>query len=373
MFNRASPALRDNILQFYSDLSVPIETKKDVVRWQGVLTSLDQLKLFTPAPAFRVRFNNNHDTPLAPETPLGENPPEGAVIDYWLANAPRGPVRLDIRDASGTVVRRFASTDRPVDLSADRYFAAVWVKPDPVLAATPGAHRWIWDLRLPRPKAVSYNYSIAAVPGQNTPLDPRGQLVEPGRYTAVLTVDGRIFTAPLDVLPDPRVTGADYHAAMTYSQSLYEPTEKSWRGYAETKAVRDQLAKRIGEIHDPALLAEAKALDARLEPPKAPNAGFEGESGTLAALETSAEASDIAPAAGLREIAAQTVAEVNADWAAWQLARLEVSRQEGVILHLGRGDAVARQRLHCRVARTAEGDPERDARDHQSRRETELP
>src|SRR5438874_5773791 len=49
-FNRTSPELRDNILQFYSDLSVPIETKKDVVRWQGVLTSLDQLKLFTPAP-----------------------------------------------------------------------------------------------------------------------------------------------------------------------------------------------------------------------------------------------------------------------------------------------------------------------------------
>jgi len=289
-----------------------------LLRQLGSGAATQPAQLFTPAPAFRMRFNNNHDTPLAPETPLGENPPEGTVIDYWLASAPKGPVTLDIRDASGAVVRRFASTDRPVDLSADRYFAADWVKPDPVLAVTPGAHRWIWDLRLPRPKAVSYNYSIAAVPGLNTPLDPRGQLVEPGRYTAVLTVDGRQFTAPLDVLPDPRVTGADYHAAMTYSQSLYDPMEKSWRGYAETKAVRDQLAKRIGEIHDPALLAEAKALDARLEPPKAPNAGFEGESGTLAALETSAEASDLAPAAGLREIAARTVAEVNADWAAWE-------------------------------------------------------
>ena len=49
-FDRTSPELRDDILQFYSDLSVPIETKKDQVRWQGVLTALDQLKSVTPVP-----------------------------------------------------------------------------------------------------------------------------------------------------------------------------------------------------------------------------------------------------------------------------------------------------------------------------------
>jgi hypothetical protein len=47
-FDRTSTALRDNILQFYSDLSVPIETKKDQPRWQGVLTELDQLKSVAP-------------------------------------------------------------------------------------------------------------------------------------------------------------------------------------------------------------------------------------------------------------------------------------------------------------------------------------
>jgi hypothetical protein len=94
--------------------------------------------------------------------------------------------------------------------------------------------------------------------------------------------------------------------------------ETAWRGYAETTAVRDQLASRIAQIHDPAVLAEARALDAKLEPPKAPNAGFEGESGTLATLETSAEASDTAPSAGLRDVAAGAVAQVGDDWAAWQ-------------------------------------------------------
>jgi hypothetical protein len=97
--------------------------------------------------------------------------------------------------------------------------------------------------------------------------------------------------------------------------------EIAWRGYAETKAVRDELAKRIAKIRDPALIEAAKALDAKLAPPKAPNAGFEGESGTLASLETSAESSDSAPSAGLRAIAAQTLAQVSGDWAAWQQAK----------------------------------------------------
>ena len=49
-FDLTTPELRDNVLQFYSDLSLPIETKKDQARWQGVLTELDQLKVVTPAP-----------------------------------------------------------------------------------------------------------------------------------------------------------------------------------------------------------------------------------------------------------------------------------------------------------------------------------
>jgi photosystem II stability/assembly factor-like uncharacterized protein len=275
-------------------------------------------RLFTPAAAVRVRADNNHDTPLTPETPVGENPPQGALIDYWLGKPAKGPVTLEIRDSAGVVVRRFSSADAAQQLSAERYFQAEWVKPQPVLSGAPGAHRWVWDLRRPRPKAVEYGYDIAAVWGADTPLDPRGQFVEPGRYTAVLTVNGRSQQVPIDVVGDPRVINADYHAARLFSESLYEPMEIAWRGYAETDAVRDQLVKRMGQIRDPALLAEAKALAAKLEPPKAPNTGFGGESGTLASLETAAEASDTAPTAALRQTAIDTIARLNTDWAAWQ-------------------------------------------------------
>ena len=273
--------------------------------------------LFAPAPAVRVRFNNNHDTPLTPETPVGQNPPEGVVLDYWLASAPKGPVTLEIRDASGAVVRRYSSAGSPEKLPSSRYFQAEWVKPKSVLSAAPGAHRWVWDFRRPRPEAISYEYDIAATWGLDTPLDPRGQMVEPGRYTAVLIVDGKSQQVPVEVVADPRVINADYHAAREFSESLYEPMARAWRGYAETESVRDQLEKRIAQIHDAALLGQAKALQAKLEPPKPPRSSFGGESTLLAALETGAEGSDTAPSDAVRQTAIETSGKVNADWAAW--------------------------------------------------------
>jgi photosystem II stability/assembly factor-like uncharacterized protein len=274
--------------------------------------------LFVPALAVRVRFNNNHDTPLTPETPVGQNPPEGAVFDYWLSTASSGPVTLDIRDGSGAVIQHFSSADAPEQLNAERYFQAGWVKPEPALATSAGAHRWVWNMRRPRPKSVEYSYSIAAVWGLDTPIDPRGQLVEPGRYTAVLTVDGKSQSVPIDIVADPRVVNADYSVARQFSESLYAPMELAWRGYAETEAVRDQLGKRIAGIHDPALLADAKAFQAKLQTAPVPNSGFGGESGTLATLETAAEGSDAAPTAALRQTAVSTIAQLNSDWAAWQ-------------------------------------------------------
>ena len=273
-------------------------------------------QLFTPAPTVRVRFNNNHDTPLTPGTPRGENPPDGAVIDYWLASAAKGPVTLEIRDSSGAVVRRFSSADVPDPLPAERYFQAEWVKPKMVLSAGAGAHRWVWDMRRPRPAAVEYGYDIAAVWGLDTPLDPRGQLVEPGRYTAVLTVNGKSQSVPVDIVADPRVVGADYAAARAFSESLYAPMDIAWRGYAESEAVREQLDERVAAIKDAALLAETKALRAKLEP--AASGGFESGSGTLASLETAAEGSDAAPTEAVRQTAAATIAQLNGDWSAWQ-------------------------------------------------------
>ena len=218
-------------------------------------------------------------------------------ITGWQ-RAAKGPVTLEIRDASGAVVRRFSSTDEPDGPSRRTLFRRRLGEAASRCslrrrARTAGSG----TCARPRPKAVAYNYIDRRGLGpEHAARSPR-----PVRRAGPLHggADRRRPPAVRDLRRAPRSTrrGADYRAARAFSESLYDPMEKAWRGYAETKAVRDALDKRIAEIRDPALLEQAKALRTKLEPPTAPNAGFEGESGTLGLLETSAEGSDSAPAA----------------------------------------------------------------------------
>ena len=77
---------------------------------------VSETRLFRPAVAYRVRWNNNTDTPIPPDEPAGENPPDGAIIEYTLATTAQ-PVVIEVRDSTGTLVRRLASDDSipPVD------------------------------------------------------------------------------------------------------------------------------------------------------------------------------------------------------------------------------------------------------------------
>jgi len=171
-------------------------------------TPTDQGSLFAPSKAIRWRFNRNTDTPLPPEEPAGENPPEGAVIDYVLPEG-NGPVELDIRDASDKLVRRYSSEDKaPVtqaQLRKQLNVPTYWVRPFRALPGSAGAHRFVWDLRYAPPPALDHQYPIAAI-YRNTPRVPLGTLVTPGRYTVVLRAGGKTISQPLTVTMDPRVT-----------------------------------------------------------------------------------------------------------------------------------------------------------------------
>ncbi len=161
--------------------------------------------LYTPATAIRVRNDTNPDTPLPPEEPVGENPPDGAIIDYSLGPNVTGPVRIAIADARGRVVRSFASTDvaRPID--PEIVVPTYWVRPPAIPAATPGDHRFVWDLHESPPQALERGYPIAAIV-HDTPLAPQGVLVVPGTYTVRLTAAGRTLSRTFRVTLDPRVT-----------------------------------------------------------------------------------------------------------------------------------------------------------------------
>jgi photosystem II stability/assembly factor-like uncharacterized protein len=163
--------------------------------------------LFTPAPAYRMQRDTYTDTPLPPDEPAAANPPDGAIIDYYLAHAASAPITLEILDARGQLVRRFSSDDKPDVTEADlkkQLIPLYWLRPFRTLPSDAGMHRWVWDLHYPAPDSTRHEYPISAIAG-DTPRYPLGPTALPGSYTARLTVNGKSYTAPFTVKMDPRV------------------------------------------------------------------------------------------------------------------------------------------------------------------------
>ena len=163
--------------------------------------------LFRPQETWRFRWNKNVDTPLPQGEPVGENPPDGAIINYFLGARAQGPVTLEILTESGEIIRTFSSSDQPELPLAGQNVPDYWPRPPQVLSAEAGLHRFVWDLHYPRPAVQRFSYPIAAVP-YNTPVTPLGSWVLPGRYTVRLTANGVSYTQPLTVKMDPRVQTA---------------------------------------------------------------------------------------------------------------------------------------------------------------------
>jgi hypothetical protein len=166
-------------------------------------------ELVPPAPAVRLRFNQNKDTPLPPEEPTGENPPAGAILDYILPDGFTGPVHLDILAGDGSVIRSFDSESLPSKATARVYFAQTWLGNPQPLSATPGHHRFVWNLRYAPPSTLESEYSIAAVPEIETPILPDGAFVLPGTYRVRLSAGNVVSEQALTVIMDPRVTTTD--------------------------------------------------------------------------------------------------------------------------------------------------------------------
>jgi photosystem II stability/assembly factor-like uncharacterized protein len=160
--------------------------------------------LFPPQQAWRFRWNKNTDTPLPPDEPAGQNPPDGAIVHYFLKEAVAVPVTLEIVDAAGTVVRQYRSDDAPEPPVEGRNIPDYWIRPPQVLSSAAGLHRFVWDLHHPPPPAAKFTYPISAIYA-NTPREPRGPWAVPGTYTVRLTVNGRALTQPLVLKMDPRV------------------------------------------------------------------------------------------------------------------------------------------------------------------------
>ncbi|HEX6316685.1 MAG TPA: hypothetical protein VFZ73_17560 [Gemmatimonadaceae bacterium] len=160
--------------------------------------------LFRPGLATRVRPRMYTDTPLPPDEPRSENPPDGVVISYHLKD-PASTLALEIVDGRGDVVRRYDKGINPnPDPRANGHWPDWWIAPWPELKDGPGLHRFAWDLRYARPNVTNFSFPISAVPGRTVP-EPLGPLVTPGTYTVRLLANGDTLTQPLRVRMDPRV------------------------------------------------------------------------------------------------------------------------------------------------------------------------
>jgi photosystem II stability/assembly factor-like uncharacterized protein len=262
------------------------------LRQIGPEVAASTVHLFKPSTAMRIRPNINHDTPLPPEEPAGENPPPGAVL-YYSLKSPVQTVSLEVLDAGGYVIRRYSSNDRRSAPAAPPAFPWSWLRPAPLISAEAGMHRFLWDLRHDPLPAESPEYTMSTAFNQPAPPELPGPQVLPGAYKLRLTAGEQTVTETIEVVMDPRV------------RASREDLEKQFALEMKIAHALQQDASAIQEIH--ALKTRAgsdlakKATDLLGEPeeegrrPSRNKVSFLELNGLLARLEDVVDRADAAP------------------------------------------------------------------------------
>jgi photosystem II stability/assembly factor-like uncharacterized protein len=190
--------------------------------------------LYTPTVAYRVRGGGGGGQGRGRG---GQNPPAGAMIDYYLSAVPASPITLEITDSRGQLVHRSVSGQR-LESGGGRGGRGGG-EASSVLSTHLGLNRFLWNYRLDPP---------APVPGFVIIEASSGPLVPPGSYHVKLSVSGNDYTVPLEIQADPRVkvTQADLEKQYEFAVKL-----------------RD----RVSEIHQ--LVAQIVSSRAKLEAARA--------------------------------------------------------------------------------------------------------
>jgi photosystem II stability/assembly factor-like uncharacterized protein len=232
--------------------------------------------LLSPRNVVRVRWDMYQDTPLPPETPAGNNPPDGATIYYFLKSAPAGDIKLSIYDAQNRLVREYTNVAPEYD-KVPANVPDYWFASPTALSKNAGLNRFTWDLRYPAMKTIRYSYygntldyieyTLAdhAIPDEFPRELQPGPFVVPGQYSLVLTANGQTYRQPLTVTLDPRVSASqsDLVKQLDAETSISDQMAATYDGHAQVEALRAAIGDRQKSLGtDPTKKDVADALKA---------------------------------------------------------------------------------------------------------------
>jgi photosystem II stability/assembly factor-like uncharacterized protein len=288
--------------------------------------------LFAPAHAVRIRRSENHDTPLPSETPVGTNPPAGAIFDYFLKSSAGGEVTLEIRDPQGNLARKYSSSDKEIERADPPEFSKSWLPKFVALSNAPGTHRFVWDLRYTQPPVKHSEYAMTAIIGKGTIAEPQGPLVLPGDYEVSLTSAGQTYKTKLTVEMDPRVTTPRedlvqqlaleqrIDTALTQVRDATEAiadARKQLKALQSGLATKPQAAAMAATLADLDKRAESIAGSTDVEWPAVPG-GLAGLDSSLASLAISVGSADSAPTATASAAFAESTKRLDELLTQWQ-------------------------------------------------------
>jgi hypothetical protein len=197
-----------------------------------------------------VRWDTNTDTPIPPDEAAGKNPPDGAILNFYLANPATGEVTLDIMDRAGkTVIRHYSSkeVDEAPNL-AKLQVPTYWARRPRALPTTPGFHRVIWDTHYTPVAASLVSLPMQAVFG-DTPVANHAPWVMPGRYLVRLTVNGAKYDQSMTIKMDPRVKTSteDLTEQFLLSKRVYDALVQGSQASKDLQARRSKLSDQTDE------------------------------------------------------------------------------------------------------------------------------
>jgi hypothetical protein len=263
---------------------------------------------------------------LPPDEPAGENPPDGAMIDYFLSKDASAPITIEITDGKGQLVRKHSSADKPVDANPTRLrIPSYWIRPPQLVSTKAGMHRFLWDMHYKPIAGVEPEFPISAT-YRNTAPQATSPWVVPGDYTVTLTIGNETFSQPLTVAMDPRVKAS--------TADLQEQFDLSWKLYqlrlklAPIGEKFDEIAQELTKLK--ARAAERPDVTQKLEDfvqilmkfgpphprPGAPPSFFVLDS--TAHLFDDIQGADAAPTAATKAAAADLETKVGAIMDAWR-------------------------------------------------------